>query len=450
MLKINSGLNIPITGEPNQLSCDSKAVKSVAIVGADYIGMKPTMQVEVGQKVKKGEVLFTCKKNLGLKLTAPAAGTIKSIMRGEKRFFEVIDIDLSEQDEQINFESYAKKPLADWSQKDARSLLVESGLWAMIRERPFDKIAPVEGEAANVFVSVLDTNPLSFEPFIVIEKNQENFSAGLKILSLFASEHTYLNYGKFKPELKNIEIPNLKLEQIQGKHPAGNVGTQMHYLAPVSPDRKAWHVGYQDVITIGHFFLTGELNYERYFSLAGPRVKNPRLIKSRFGANIEEIVKDEIEDPDSTRVVSGSVLNGRTVCKSFYYAGPYTNQISALKEDRSRDLLGWHMPGFTKYSTKGIFVSALAPFLKFPMGTSTHGSSRAIVPVEMFEDINPFELLPTPLLKALVSKDTDSAQELGALELAEEDMALFTFVSPGKIDFGKELRENLTIIEKDG
>jgi Na+-transporting NADH:ubiquinone oxidoreductase subunit A len=361
-----------------------------------------------------------------------------------------LEITLDGQDSHQDFQNYKSGDVSSTSQEDIRGLLVESGLWSAIRSRPYDKAPAIDSVARNIFISVLDTNPLAMDPCRVINMRSDDFWNGVRALSRFAEAKTFVCYGKQIPD-NQPEISNLELHQFGGKHPAGNVGTHMNFLTSVNSKAVAWHIGYQDVIEIGHLVKTGKRDPERYISFAGPRAKNPRVFKTQIGANLSELANHELNDAESTRVISGSVLNGRTKDHVFNFLGAFANQVTAIKEDNHRELLGWHKAGINKFSQKNVFVSKiLQPFTKFPMGSSTHGSLRALVPTGVFEEINSLDILPTPLLKALISKDTDSAQELGCLELGEEDVALFTFASPGKIDFGKALRENLTLIEKDG
>ena len=242
----------------------------------------------------------------------------------------------------------------------------------------------------------------------------------------------------------------MQVKKFSGLHPAGNVGTHIHFLQPVGPGRAVWHIGYQDVIAVGHLLKTGTLDLERWVAVSGPRALKPRILKTRPGANLSDLMASEVNDPQNTRVISGSVLSGRIVEDKLNFLGRFHNQISCIEEDYKREFLGWHSPGFDRFSQKRIYLSRLRSNFKFALGSSTHGSPRAMVPTGSFEEITGLDILPTQLLRSLLSYDTDSAQELGCLDLAEEDLALYTFVSPGKIDFGPIFRENLNKIEKEG
>ncbi len=447
VIRTKKGLNIPINGKPSEVVEKGKPVRSVAITGPDYIDMKPTMFVKEGETVQTGQKLFECKKNPGLIFTSPAAGKITAIKRGVRRVFQTIEIQVTGSNH-VEFSHFNKRDPSSYSRDQVKDLLIESGMWTSIRQRPFNKAPSIDATPHSLFVSTIDTNPLCLPPKLVISQRLEEFQKGLQVLSTLPEKKLYLctdGEGFPLPDLNK-----LKTVSFSGLHPAGNVGTHIHFLEPVSLSKSVWHVGYQDVIAIGHLFLRGKLDLERWVALGGPRAKNPRILKTRIGANLSDLLQNEIKNPENTRVISGSILQGRTQDETFQYLGRFDNQISCIEEDHSRELLGWHTPGFNRFSQKNIYVSKLFPGRKFSLGSSTHGSPRAMVPTGSFEEVTPLDILPTQLLRSLLSYDTDQAQELGCLDLAEEDLALYTFVSPGKIDFGPVLRENLSKIEKEG
>lgn len=445
MIELRKGLELPITGQPSNEIDDSKRVTTVAITGFDYTGMKPSMLVKVGDQVKTGQTLFSCKKNVGLMFTSPAAGTIKAINRGEKRAFQSIEIEVASSEEHVDFKAYQTKSPADYSLEETKALLIESGAWTSIRQRPFEKVADLTAKPSAVFVNAMDTNPLAPEPYVYINENYEDFVTGVKVLSKLTEGKTYVSQDKMAP-IKMID--GVHCELFGGPHPAGNVGTHIHFLDPAGAEKPVWHVGYQDAVAIGTLFRTGKLNTNRLITVAGPFANKPRYVRTRVGANISEITQGEAKA--GSRIISGSVFHGRQQTEAFNFLGHFHNQVSLIEEDNTREFLGWKLPGPNKFSVKNVFLSKIIPNKKFAFGSNSHGSYRAMVPVGSFEKVMPMDILPTQLLRSLVAKDTDSAQDLGALELAEEDIALLTFVAPGKVDFGPILRENLTIIEKEG
>ncbi|EKE72367.1 Na(+)-translocating NADH-quinone reductase subunit A [Gallaecimonas xiamenensis] len=445
MITIKKGLDVPISGAPEQVIHDGPAIKTVAVLGEEYIGMRPTMHVREGDLVKKGQIIFDDKKNPGVKFTAPAAGKVVAINRGEKRVLQSVVIELDGNDE-VSFQAFDAGKLASLDRQLVVDQLVESGLWTALRTRPYSKIPAIDSTTAAIFVSALDTNPLAADPAVVIKEQQDAFNNGLAVLSVLSEGKVYVSKAA-NSDIK-AQAPKVTLEDVTGPHPAGLVGTQIHKLYGASSSRVAWHLGYQDVIAIGKLFVEGKLDSSRVVALAGPSVKKPRLVRTQLGANLAELVAGELHEGEN-RVVSGSVLSGSVAAGPHAYLGRYHVQVSVLSEGRDKAFLGWATPGSDKFSVTRAYLGHFGKKL-FGMSTTTNGSSRAMVPIGNYERVMPLDILPTLLLRDILSGDTDSAQQLGILELDEEDLALCTFVCPGKYDYGSALRACLTKIEKEG
>jgi len=444
---IKEGLDLPITGGPEQIIEKGNKVKSVAILGKDYVGLKPKMMVAEGDTVKLGQVLFTDKQNAGVNFTSPGAGVVKAINRGAKRVLQSVVIELKGT-AQESFTKYAKKDLATLTADQIKENLLASGLWTSFLTRPYGKIPTVDAVASSIFVTAIDTRPLAADPAVVIKSREAEFSTGLAIVAKLTAGKTYLCKATGSDV---VSVDAVQTEEFSGPHPAGLPSTHIHFLDPVNAEKTVWNIDYQAVIAIGALFSTGKLNAARVVSLAGPAVTKPRLLETRVGANTADLVAGELDDAEN-RVISGSVLYGHEAADAFAYLGCYSNQVSVLKEGRQRELFGWIVAGKDKYSAMNIYTSSKdrKDNRLFPLTTDKNGSNRAIVPVGVYETVMPMDILPTPLLKALVVGDTDQAQLLGGLELVEEDVSLFTFVDPGKHDFAPVLRANLTKIEKEG
>ena len=447
MINIKKGLDLPLEGAPQQVIHDGSAVKRVAVLGEEFIGMRPTMHVRVDDQVKKGQVLFEDKKNPGVLFTAPASGTVKEINRGAKRVLQSVVIEVNGS-EQITFGSFSETELNSLDREKAKEVLVQSGQWVALRARPFSKVAALDANPSSIFVTAIDTNPLAADPAVVIAENAKAFEAGLAVVSRLTDGKVFV-CKQAGSQVPSSPIAQVEVHEFGGVHPAGLVGTHIHHLDPVSASKQVWHIGYQDVIAYGHLFLTGEIYTDRVISLAGPRVKNPRLVKTQLGASLDDLVAGELEDGDN-RVISGSVLAGATSSGVHAFLGRYHVQVSVLLEGREKEFFGWIAPGSDKFSVTRTFLSHLTPSRLFKMTTSTGGSKRAMVPLGSYERVMPLDILPTLLLRDLLSRDLDSAISLGALELDEEDLALCTFVCPGKYEYGAALRDCLTTIEKEG
>jgi Na+-transporting NADH:ubiquinone oxidoreductase subunit A len=446
MIKTRRGLDLPISGGPTQIIDQGPEIRQVALVAYDYPGLKPTMEVKEGDSVKAGQLVFTDKKTPGVRYTSPASGKVVAINRGEKRVFESLVVEING-DEQESFVSYSHGELRSLDRAAVVKNLVDSGQWTALRTRPYGKVPAPEAQAEAIFVTAMDTRPLSPDPALFINEQAEAYLAGIDVLSNLA-DGVYL-CSDAKSTLPASDNPKVKAEQFSGPHPAGNAGTHIHFLHPVHTNRAVWYIGYQDVIAIGHLFVTGQLFFDRVISLAGPEVSNPRLVRTRLGASTNELTVGQISEGNN-RILSGSVLDGRRAAKATGYLGRYHHQVSVLREGTERELLDFIMPGMKKFSLTRLFAAAFLPGKKqFDMTTSTYGSPRSIIPLGTYEEVMPLDILPTQLLRALVVGDFDASIELGALELDEEDIALCTFACPGKYEYGPYLRQMLSRIETE-
>ncbi len=454
---ITKGLDIPITGDPEHRIEAAWQTPRVALMASDYVGMRPTMFVREGDAVKRGQPLFEDKKNPGVIYTSPGAGTVAAVNRGARRALQSVVIELTESeragepggDELQAFEAFIDKAPADYSADEARALLVESGLWTALRTRPFSKVPPIDGEPHSLFVTAMDTNPLAPPVDVVMQGKEQDFEAGLRVAAKLTQGPTYL-CKRPGHDMPGQDVEGVQAEEFDGPHPAGNVGLHIHMLDPVPFGKVVWHINYQDVIAIGRLFQTGRLDVRQVIALAGPQVREPRLLDTRQGVHIDALASGELKEGEN-RVISGSVLSGRSAMgEVFGYLGRYHHQVSVVREGREREFLGWMAPGGDKFSVLSVFLSKLTPDKKFDFTTSTHGGERAMVPIGLYEKVMPMDILPTFLLRALVIGDIERAERLGCLELDEEDLALCTFVCPGKCEYGPYLRNVLTTIEKEG
>jgi Na+-transporting NADH:ubiquinone oxidoreductase subunit A len=446
MIKIKKGLDLPIEGAPEQKVYPGPAVTKVAILGQEYNGMRPTMHVQEGDVVKKGQLLFEDKKNPGIKFTAPAAGEVIEINRGARRILQSVVIKVQGDDE-VTFTSFDDASLATAERTAISELLVESGAWTAIRTRPFSKNPAVGSTPSSIFVSAMDTNPLAADPQVIIADRKADFAFGLKVLAKLTDGKVFVS----KSPGADIDTGDavVDVNEFSGPHPAGLVGTHIHHLDPVGMKKFVWHVGYQDVIAIGSLLKTGKLDTTKILSIAGPAAKKPKLVSTILGASIDELIADQkIDGP--VRVISGSILNGNTAVGPQAYVGRYHNQVSLLVEDKEKKLFGWAMPGSNQHSVTRAYLGHLSPKKLFNMTTTTNGSDRSMVPIGNYERIMPLDIIPTLLLRDLLSGDSDGASSLGALELDEEDLSLCTYVCPGKYNYGPVLRECLTKIEEEG
>ncbi|EKS6412770.1 Na(+)-translocating NADH-quinone reductase subunit A [Enterobacter hormaechei] len=447
MFRIRKGLDLPISGVPEQHVTTGASIHHVAIVGDDYVGMRPAMLVQEGDRVIKGQALFEDKKNPGVMFTAPASGTVVAIHRGERRVLQSVVIQI-EGDEKREFARFDAADLATLSHDVVQTQLLESGLWTALRTRPYSK-TPVPGTVpAAIFVTAIDTNPLSADPQPLILAERKAFDAGLTVLTRLTPGKVHVCQAS-GGKLGGHPQGQVAFNEFAGPHPAGLVGTHIHFLEPVSLTKQVWHLNYQDVIAIGKLFTTGELCAERIIAIGGPQATQPRLVRTLLGVDLTALLAGETKEGEN-RIISGSVLSGRHATGPMAWLGRFHLQVSVVLEGREKELFGWVLPGAEKYS---VTRTTLGHFLRhklFNFSTSTNGGERAMVPIGNYERVMPLDILPTVLLRDLLAGDTDGAQALGCLELDEEDLALCTYVCPGKYEYGPVLREVLTRIEQEG
>ena len=446
MIRIKRGLDLPITGAPEQRIEAGRPVRSVAVIGFDYHGMKPTMAVQVGDRVKLGQVLFSDKKTPGVTFTAPGAGTVSAIHRGEQRLLQSVVIDL-EGDEAVEFARYGDAEIDRLDDAAVRTNLIDSGLWTALRTRPFSKVPAIDAKPHSIFVTAMDTHPLAADPTVVIAEHEDDFARGVRVLARIAPVVVCHAEGTRMP---CSGLADVRTEAFAGPHPAGLAGTHIHFLDPVHAEKSVWSLNYQDAIAIGKLFSTGRLWTERVVSIAGPMAVKPRLVRTRLGASLDELAAGELKAGKKVRVISGSVFGGRTSRGACAYLGRYHLQVSCLEEGTEREMVHYLRAGANKHSVMNLYISKLAPDRLFDFTTSTNGSPRAMVPIGNYEEVMPLDILPTQLLRSLIVGDTEMAQKLGCLELDEEDLALCTYVCAGKYEYGPILRDNLTRIEKEG
>jgi Na+-transporting NADH:ubiquinone oxidoreductase subunit A len=446
MIKVRRGLDLPIAGAPEQVVHDGPKISQVAVLGSDYPGMKPTMAVREGDRVTRGQVLFSDKKNPGVVFTAPAPGKVVAVNRGERRVFQSLVIDISGAKAE-KFQSYKAAQLETLDRAAVVDNLVNSGQWVALRTRPYSKVPAIDSTPASIFVTAMDTNPLAADPAVIIAQRSDDFANGLKVLARLTDGPVNVCVASGSA-VSGEQIDGVRDISFSGPHPAGLPGTHIHFVDPVSADKTVWSIGYQDVIATGALFTTGKLDTARVVALGGPQVTQPRLLGTQLGANLNQLVIGELAN-DENRVISGSVLAGRKAAGAFAFLGRYHNQVSVIREGREREFLHYLRAGVNKHSALPVFASSLSKKL-FNMTSSTNGSERAMVPVGGYEDVTALDILPVQLLRSLIVGDTEMAQKLGCLELDEEDVGLYTYVCVGKHEYGGILRDNLTRIEKEG
>ncbi len=443
--KLKKGLELPVQGAPEQTIHPGPEFSTVAVLGGDYLGLKPKMLVQEGDEVRRGTPLFCHKDAPDAMMVVPMTGKVVAINRGARRVLQSVVVQVSDaNDDGVDFSGVGGADDA----KGVTAKLCAAGLWTAFRTRPYSKM-PAPGTSPNaIFVTAMDSEPLAAEASLIIADAGDAFTAGLSAISKLTEGKTYLCH-KEGDSIPGADVPGIEAAAFSGPHPAGLAGTHIHFLEPLAGDKQVWTIGYQDVIAIGRLMQTGHLDPNIVVALTGPGAHHPRLIRTVMGASTDDLTRDEISVDGAARVISGSVLSGRHAEGPHAYLGRFARQITIIREDPDQIPMGWIRPMPSKYAVQPVLGSAFTKKL-YALTSNLNGGRRAMVPTGVFEELMPQDYLPTQLLRALLVMDTDTAQALGALELDEEDLGLVGFACPAKYEYGLALRDCLTKIEKEG
>jgi Na+-transporting NADH:ubiquinone oxidoreductase subunit A len=435
--KLKKGLDLPVKGAPSQEISQGPAVRTVAVLGSDYLGLKPRLAVQEGDVVAAGSPVFAHKDTPEAQVVSPVAGRVKAINRGARRVLISVEIEVDAgAAEPVDFSS-----VGDISTPDGLAeRLCAAGLWTSFRTRPYSKVPAASDRPAALYVTAMESEPLAADAAVIINDARDAFAKGLEAIAALSEGKTYLcqEIGADIPAASGVEVAGFS-----GPHPAGLAGTHMHFLEPPSGTKTVWTIGYQDVIAIGRLLETGKVDAERIVALSGPLMINPRLVRTVQGASMADLTAGETDTSVDQRVISGSILSGRAGEGADGYVGRYARQITVIEEDKKQIPMG------VKYAVQPVLGSAFSKKI-YALTSNLNGGRRAMVPTGTFEELVPQDFLPTQLLRALLVMDTDQAQALGALELDEEDLGLCGFACPAKYEYGLALRDSLTKIEKEG
>ena len=449
-IRIRKGFDVPIAGEPEQVVYPGAPVRNVALCGVDYIGLRPRLLVEVGDSVGLGQPLWQDKRDPDVCYPSPGRGVVTAINRGARRVLESVVVNLEDSGApDRTFEPLSLRQIELLKRDQVVERMLSSGLWTALRTRPFSRVPPSGSEPRDIFVTAIDTRPLAPDPTVVVQRDVEHFATGLEVLAHLTRGSVWLCTA---PNW-NITLPGIdRVHRVifSGPHPAGLPGTHMHCLSPVDANHVNWHINYQDVTALGLLFRNGKIQTDRVVSLCGTCTNEPRLVTARLGAALEELLRDGTCATEVCRVISGSVLGGRSATGTLAYLGRYHDQVSVLREGGRSFVFGWSGLFPRRFTTAPTFARQSGHRKRYTFSTTQNGRFTGMLPMRVFDRVMPLDILPSPLLRALLVKDTDRAQALGCLELDEEDLALCSFVCPAKNDYGVALRINLEQIEKEG
>ncbi|MEL6643761.1 MAG: Na(+)-translocating NADH-quinone reductase subunit A [Pseudomonadota bacterium] len=442
---LKRGLDIPIEGAVQDGAITPATTRYVGILGDDYQGLKPRILVEEGAAIGAGAPVMFHKDLPEAQIVSPVSGRVSRINRGARRRLVSIEIEAdTNAAEPVDFSDVGGDGDAD----AIAEKLCAAGLWTSFRTRPYSKVPAADSRPAAIYVTAMDTEPLAPDPVPIIADEAEAFVKGLECVAALSEGATYLCHVE-GADIPGGDVAGVEAAAFSGPHPVGLAGTHMHFLEPPDSTKTVWTIGYGDVLAIGRLFLTQRFDGTRVIALAGPICASPRLVRTTVGASMIELCDQDLPSDRQARLISGSVLSGRSGQAQSAYLGRYARQVTLIEEDTKQIPMGWIRPMFEKYAVQPVLGSALAQ-KTYPLTSNMNGGRRAMVPLGTFEELMPQDFLPTQLLRALLVMDTDQAQALGALELDEEDLGLAGFACPAKYEYGMALRDCLTKIEIEG
>lgn len=442
--KIKKGLNINMIGEAEKTIKDL-VTNQFAIKPTDFIGVFPKLRVNEGDSVMAGSPLFIDKYRENIVFTSPVSGRVKEIKRGPKRVLLEVKIEADGKDEAIDFK--AENP-AKLKREEVIQKLLNSGVWPMIRQRPYSVIANPNDKPKSIFISTFDTSPLAPDNDLIVHGNGEAFQAGIDALSKLTDGKIHLNVDANATQSKVFtNSKGVQINQFSGPHPAGNVGVQINKIDPINKGEIVWYCYPQDVLAIGRLFLTGRFDATRIVAITGSEIKKPAYVKTKIGAAIESLVQSNTSDVDK-RFISGNVLTGTKVELGGYMSF-YHTQLTAIPEGNYFEMFGWALPGFDKFSISRSFPTFLFKNKKYKLDTNYHGGERALVMTGMYEKVFPFDIYPMQLLKAIMVEDIDLMENLGIYEIDEEDFALCEVIDTSKTNMQEIVRKGLDLMRKE-
>lgn len=440
IITINKGLNLNLIGEASgEVLNQAGHSGRFAIFPDDYEGLTPKMLKKEGDLVAAGEPVFFDKNHPEIIVASPVSGTIGQIERGERR--KIIAIRINADGKTDNKKTF---PIGQSSENPERTLL-ESGLWAMLKQRPYGIVPDPEKAPRDIFVSTFDSSPLAPEHTLYIDGNEEYFMEGIRILSTMTDGKVYIGCRKERP----IETEHSVTTIFEGPHPAGNIGTQIACIKPVNKDENVWEVDAETVVRIGHLFTKGFVDYSCIIAVTGESVKTPAFVRATAGAALEDILKGNISGNGGERIISGNVLTGTKENLDGYLHFPF-RQITVIPEiSDDCEMLGWASLSPRKYSASRTFLSWLTPKKKYHFDAKINGGERAIIMAGEYDKVFPMDIYVEFLIKAILARDIDKMEQLGIYEVIPEDFALCEFIDTSKLELQKIVREGLDFLRKE-
>lgn len=446
LIRIKKGLNLKLEGEAVKNIRSLPSVETFALKPSDFTGVVPKLLVREGDEILAGTPLFIDKRNPEIQFCSPVSGEVAEVVRGDKR--AILEIRILA-DKNNRYREINATRLATLDGEELKAVLLSSGVWPFIRQRPFAVIADPKKKPKSIFVSAFDTSPLAPDYNLAIDTCKEDFLTGLQALKKLTDGKLYLNiHDKLTTSEVFRQVGNAAVTMFSGPHPCGNAGVQIHHLDPVNKGEVVWYVNPQDVAIIGRLFTKGRFDATRVIALTGSQVVKPTHYEVITGTSIKHLLEDGGLKPGDNRIISGNLLSGTRIDESSYL-GFYDSQITVIPEGNKPEFMGWIAPGLQKLSMSRAFFSWLMPSKKYTPDTNLHGEERPFVVTGEYEKVLPMDIYPVQLLKSIIIEDIELMENLGIYEVAEEDFALCEFVCTSKIESQQIIRKGLDLVRKE-
>jgi Na+-transporting NADH:ubiquinone oxidoreductase subunit A len=444
--KIKKGLDIKLVGKAEKVLEKADRSETYAIKPSNFPGLTPKLKVKVDTEVKAGDPLFFDKYKPEINFASPVSGKVIAVNRGERR--RILEV-VIQADSEIKYQEFKKADPNGLSREEIKEEMLKSGLWAFVRQRPYDVIAKPKDTPKAIFISAFDTAPLAADIDYLLKDEAEAFQAGIDALAKLTDGKVHLNINPTVNQSKMFcEAKNVQINQFTGVHPAGNVGVQIHHLSPMNKGEVAWVIRPQEVVYIGKLFLKGIYDVSRKIALCGSEVKTPCYFEIIQGASVRNILKGKLKDDDKIRVISGNVLTGSQILEDGFL-NFYDSQITVIPEGDKFEFLGWALPGLQKFSMSKTFFAWLMPNKEYRLDANLHGEHRAFVMTGEYDKVLPMDVLPQQLIKSIMIEDIDQMEQLGIYEVAPEDLALCEFVCTSKINVQDIVRKGIDLMIKE-
>lgn len=445
LYKIKKGLDIMLEGAAEQQLAVCPLAETYAVKPADFNGIVPKLAVKEGCSVKAGDPLFVDKATEKIAVVSSVSGTVKAIERGERRKLLRICI---ESDGKQDYKSFNAPDPEKASGEEVHALMLEAGMAAFLRQRPYDVIADPEQKPKSIFVSAFSTMPLAADFSFVAKGREGDFKLGIAALSRIAPVYVGINPQQINSEL--LPITHAKVSVFSGPNPAGNVGVQINHIDPVNKGETVWTMGAEHVIILGELFRTGKVNLTRRIAVAGSMITAPTYVEALIGAPMTSIIGDKIKGTGHVRIIGGNPLVGERSGMDDYL-GAFCTEVCAIPEgDDVNEAFGWIMPRLNQFSTSRSYFSWLfGKSKKYDLDCRIKGGERHIIMSGEYDRVFPMDIYAGYLIKAIITGDIDRQEALGIYEVAPEDFAVAEFVDSSKLELQKIVREGLDLLRKE-